>query len=89
MPTPTPLTSERFERHGLYLLEDAQTLFLFVGRDAVPQLIIDVFDLPSYDSLRGGKVNTKANFLGLMALANRYGMHRRRYRCSIIHSRSA
>ena len=56
MPTPLPLTTERLERHGLYLIEDSQTIFLFVGRDAVPQLIIDVFDLPNYEALRGGKV---------------------------------
>jgi Gelsolin repeat len=56
MPPPLPLTSERLERHGLFLIEDSQTLFLWVGRDAVPQLIIDVFDLPNYETLRGGKV---------------------------------
>ncbi len=56
MPPPLPLTSERLERHGLFLIEDGQTLFLWVGRDAVPQLIIDVFDLPNYETLRGGKV---------------------------------
>ncbi len=57
MPSPLPLTSERLERHGLFLIEDGQTLFLWVGRDAVPQLIIDVFDLPNYETLRGGKVS--------------------------------
>jgi protein transport protein SEC24 len=56
MPPPLPLTSERLERHGLYLIEDGQTMFLWVGRDAVPQLIMDVFNYPSYDILRGGKV---------------------------------
>jgi protein transport protein SEC24 len=39
------------------MIEDGQTIFLWVGRDAVPQLIADVFNLPSYDALRGGKVN--------------------------------
>lgn len=56
MPPPLPLGSDRMERHGLYLIEDGQTMFLWVGRDAVPQLIVDVFDLPSYDALRSGKV---------------------------------
>ncbi|KIY62915.1 protein transporter SEC24 [Cylindrobasidium torrendii FP15055 ss-10] len=55
LPPPLPLTSERLERHGLFLIEDGQTIFLWVGRDAVPQLIMDVFDLPNYDALRGGK----------------------------------
>ncbi|KXN89326.1 Protein transport protein SEC24 [Leucoagaricus sp. SymC.cos] len=56
LPPALPLTSERLERHGLFLIEDSQTIFLWVGRDAVPQLITDVFDLPSYDVLRGGKI---------------------------------
>ena len=56
MPPPLPLTSERLERHGLFLLEDGQTIFLYIGRDAVPQLVMDVFNLPSYEVLRGGKV---------------------------------
>ena len=56
MPPPLPLSSERLERHGLYLIEDGQTIFLWVGRDAVPQLIMDMFDAPSYEALRAGKV---------------------------------
>ena len=56
MPPLLPPTSERLERHGLYLIDDGQTMFLWVGRDAVPQLVMDVFNLPSYDQLRGGKV---------------------------------
>jgi len=55
MPPSLPLTSERLERHGLFLIEDGQTIFLWVGRDSVPQLVIDVFNLPSYEVLRGGK----------------------------------
>ena len=56
MPPLLPPTSERLERHGLYLIDDGQTMFLWIGRDAVPQLVMDVFNLPSYDQLRGGKV---------------------------------
>jgi protein transport protein SEC24 len=56
MPPVMTLTSERFERHGLYLIEDGQNMFLWVGREAVPQLVMDVFNLPNYEALRGGKV---------------------------------
>ncbi|SOV02105.1 Protein transport protein SEC24 [Ustilago sp. UG-2017a] len=55
MPAKLNLTSERFERHGLYLIEDGQNIFLWVGREAVPQLCMDVFDAASYGALRGGK----------------------------------
>ncbi|KZT34780.1 hypothetical protein SISSUDRAFT_1065043 [Sistotremastrum suecicum HHB10207 ss-3] len=56
MPPSLPPTSERLERHGLFVIEDGQTIFLWVGRDAVPQLVMDVFNLPSYEQLRGGKM---------------------------------
>ncbi|TFK58679.1 protein transporter SEC24 [Pluteus cervinus] len=56
LPPPLPSTSERLERHGLFLIEDGQTIFLWVGRDAVPQLVLDVFNLPSYEVLRSGKI---------------------------------
>ncbi|KAL7422116.1 COPII subunit [Cryptotrichosporon argae] len=55
LPSPLNLTSERLERHGLFLLEDGQNLFLWVGHEAVPRLVQDVFDLPSYADLTGGK----------------------------------
>ena len=32
---------------GLFLIEDGQMIVLRVGRDAVPQLILDLFNLPS------------------------------------------
>ncbi|KAG8861073.1 COPII subunit [Serendipita sp. 405] len=56
MPAPLPLSSERLERHGLYLIEDGQTIFLWVGRDAVPPLVQDVFDVERYDLLQSGKI---------------------------------
>ncbi len=57
LPQPLPLSSERLERHGLHLIEDGQNIFLWIGRDAVPQLVMDVFDIGSYVELRGGKVS--------------------------------
>jgi protein transport protein SEC24 len=50
-------TSERLERFGLFLIEDGQTIFLWVSCDAVPQLVLDVFNLLSYHVLQGGKVH--------------------------------
>ncbi|GAA5867201.1 hypothetical protein JCM8547_003117 [Rhodosporidiobolus lusitaniae] len=55
LPHPLPLTSERLERHGLFLIEDGQNIFLWVGREAVNRLIEDVFDMASYADLRSGK----------------------------------
>lgn len=57
LPPSLNLTSERLERHGLFLIEDGQNIFLWVGQEAVPQLVMDVFDLPNYQELKGGKVS--------------------------------
>ena len=38
------------------MIEDGRTVFLWVCSDAVPRVIIDVFNLPSYEVLREGKV---------------------------------
>lgn len=87
LPPPLPLTSERLERHGLFLIEDGQTIFLWVGRDAVPQLIMDVFNLPNYEVLRGGKVS----LLTASSPSHRLTVFRPRRRCpcSRTSSRSA
>lgn len=90
MPTPLPLTSERLERHGLFLIEDGQTIFLWVGRDAVPQLILDVFDLPNYEVLRGGKVSAVLLYgQSNDTCAYKFHFRRRHFRTSTIHSRNA
>ncbi|TIA91225.1 hypothetical protein E3P81_02140 [Wallemia ichthyophaga] len=56
LPPRLNLTIEKFERHGLYLIEDGQQMFLWIGRDAVPQLVLDVFNLPTLQDLRPGKI---------------------------------
>ena len=43
LPPPVNLSSERLVPYGLYLIDDGQTQFMWVGRDAVPQLVSDVF----------------------------------------------
>jgi protein transport protein SEC24 len=55
LPPPCNLSSERLAPYGLYLIDDGQTQFLWVGRDAVPQLVQDVFGLPEKGQLRVGK----------------------------------
>ena len=58
MPPLLPLSSKAFERHGLYIIEDGQCIYLWVGKDAVPQLIWDILGLTmdGYGLLRSGKV---------------------------------
>lgn len=55
LPPTINLSSERMVPYGLYLIDDGQTQFLWVGRDAVPPLIADVFGLPEKSQLRVGK----------------------------------
>ncbi|TGZ82761.1 hypothetical protein EX30DRAFT_316534 [Ascodesmis nigricans] len=56
LPDPVNLTGERVAPFGLYLIDDMQTQFLWIGSQAVPQLIQDVFGEPSLDMLRMGKI---------------------------------
>ncbi len=55
LPPPSNLSSERLVPFGLYLIDDGQTQFLWVGREAVPQLISDVFGFPDKTQLKVGK----------------------------------
>lgn len=55
LPPALNLSSERFQPYGLYLIDDGQTQFLWVGRDAVPQLIMDVFGVEDRSQLHVGK----------------------------------
>ncbi|KAK7738616.1 COPII subunit [Diatrype stigma] len=55
LPPPLNLSSERLVSYGLYLIDDGQTQFLWIGRDAVPQLLMDVFGVSDRTQLRVGK----------------------------------
>ena len=55
LPPPLNLSSERFAPYGLYLIDDGQTQFLWVGRDAVSQLLADVFGVADRTQLQVGK----------------------------------
>ncbi|KAJ5662475.1 uncharacterized protein N7477_010091 [Penicillium maclennaniae] len=55
LPPAVNLSSKSIANYGLYLIDDGQTQFLWVGHNAVPQLIMDVFGVPSKDELRVGK----------------------------------
>lgn len=55
LPPPINLSSQMLVPFGLYLIDDGQTQFLWVGREAVPQLVQDVFDVPDRTQLKVGK----------------------------------
>jgi protein transport protein SEC24 len=55
MPPPLNLNSALFKSHGLYLIDDGQVQFLWIGRDAVPELVQDVFGMGSIEHVKAGK----------------------------------
>ncbi|KAI9863512.1 MAG: COPII subunit [Vezdaea acicularis] len=55
VPPPSNLSSERLVPYGLYLIDDGQTQFIWVGRDVVPALVNDVFGLPDKTAIKVGK----------------------------------
>ncbi|KAI9286884.1 Sec23/Sec24 trunk domain-containing protein [Umbelopsis sp. AD052] len=56
LPPRLNLSGEKLEPHGCYLLENGQNIYIWVGRGVVPQLCLDLFDVKSYEGLRGGKI---------------------------------
>ena len=55
LPPGINLSSQSLVPYGLYLIDDGQTQFLWVGREAVPQLVEDVFNVPDRTQLKVGK----------------------------------
>lgn len=55
LPPAHNLASERLVSYGLYLIDDGQVQFLWVGRDTVPQLIADVFGVEDRTQVHVGK----------------------------------
>lgn len=55
MPPLLNLSSERIVPYGLYLLDDGVNQFLWVGRDAVPALLNDVFGIEDRTQVKQGK----------------------------------
>lgn len=55
MPPRVSASSASLVPYGLYLIDDSQTQFLWVGRDAVPQLLNDVFGISDKTQLKVGK----------------------------------
>lgn len=55
LPPKINLTGERLVPHGLYLINDGQTIFIWIGRDVVPQLCLDAFGCESLGSAPVGK----------------------------------
>ncbi|GAB5591350.1 COPII subunit [Umbelopsis nana] len=60
LPPRLNLSGEKLEPHGCYLLENGQNIYIWVGRGVVPQLCMDLFDVKSYEGLRGGKITLPA-----------------------------
>lgn len=55
LPPPINLSSASLVPYGLYLIDDGQTQFLWIGREVVPQLVEDVFAVPDKTQVKVGK----------------------------------
>jgi protein transport protein SEC24 len=55
LPPRINLTSANVLPYGLYLIDDGANQFLWVGRDAVPALLMDVFGIEDRNAIRQGK----------------------------------
>ena len=57
LPPTIAASSASLVPYGLYLIDDGQTQFLWLGRDTVPQLLEDVFGQGDRAGLRTGKTS--------------------------------
>lgn len=55
LPPAINLSSASLVPYGLYLIDDGQTQFLWIGRDVVPQLLEDVFEVSDKIQVKVGK----------------------------------
>lgn len=55
LPPAINLSSASLVLYGLYLIDDGQTQFLWIGRDVVPQLLEDVFGVSDKMQVKVGK----------------------------------
>ncbi|KAF2801929.1 COPII component protein [Mytilinidion resinicola] len=60
LPAPCNLSSERIVPYGLYLIDDGVNQFVWVGRDAVPALLLDVFGIEDRAAIKQGKTTLPA-----------------------------
>ncbi|KAI8645454.1 hypothetical protein BD408DRAFT_382396 [Parasitella parasitica] len=56
MPPSNHLSSERIEAHGCYMLENGQNIYIWIGKQAVPQLCKDLLDVSSINQVTSGQV---------------------------------
>lgn len=56
MPPVNNLSSEKLEAHGCYMLENGQDIYLWIGKQAVPQLCKDLLGVGSIQELKSGQV---------------------------------
>ncbi|KAI8358418.1 hypothetical protein BD560DRAFT_437722 [Blakeslea trispora] len=61
MPLCLNLSSERLDRHGCYLVENAQRIFIWIGKEAVPQLCIDLLGVKSINHVVSGQLLSLPN----------------------------
>lgn len=57
LPPALNLRSDALDQEGIYLLDSVHKAMIYVGARAHPSLIQDIFGVPSYGALFGGKVS--------------------------------
>ncbi|KAI8967408.1 hypothetical protein BDF20DRAFT_900917 [Mycotypha africana] len=61
MPPTMNLSSEKIEPYGCYMLEDGLHVYIWVGKQAVPQLCQDLLGASNVEEIKSGQVPTLPN----------------------------
>lgn len=61
LPPVVPLSSENLEHDGIFLLETGEDAFLYVGKQASPEVLYKLFGVRSVDEVVTGQVHIMTN----------------------------
>lgn len=50
------LSSEKLEPHGCYLIENGQSIYIWIGKSAVPALCKDLLNVSNINEIQSGQV---------------------------------
>ncbi|CAO3624413.1 unnamed protein product [Cunninghamella echinulata] len=56
LPPRMNLSSEKLEPHGCYLIENGQSIFIWIGKSAVPALCKDLLNVSNINEIQSGQV---------------------------------
>lgn len=75
VPAPVRCSEERLTDSGMFLLENGNVMFLWLGQASPPELVQNLFNVPSLAHLQGNLVRNHLLFMITSCLFNVHRMY--------------